>query len=226
MSKTSVKVIQATKIYNQKKPNQITPVRDVSLRVPEGCVTVLSGPSGAGKTTLLSMIGCQVKPTSGEIILKDKRISKMSEKMANTYKRKHIGFVFQHFHLLPSLSVLDNIALPLLPLGINKRTCQERVGVLLQKFDLVDRRHFPVKKLSGGEQQRTAIARALINGGTIVLADEPTAHLDSHLSAEFMSIMKQLKKSNYTIVIASHDRTIAENQIVDQLIEIKDGEIV
>ena len=226
MTDILVETIAVTKIYSCGKHNEVTPVNDVSLKVKKGDVVALRGPSGSGKTTLLSMIGCQVKPTSGEIILDGKRISKLPEKFANEYKRKHIGFVFQHFQLFPELSALDNITLPLLPTGVNRRTRKERAELLLTELDLQNRANFKVKELSGGEQQRVAICRALINGCSILLADEPTAHLDSKLTAEFMTIIKQLKESDYTIIIASHDPTIYDSPIVDQEFELKDGEIL
>jgi len=226
MNQSYIKTQDVTKIYHQGKINEAVPVRNVSLQAAQGSLTVICGPSGSGKTTLLSMIGCQVKPTSGEIILDDKRISKLPERFSNEFKRKHIGFVFQHYHLIPELSVLDNVTLPLLPTGVNVRTRIERADILLEKFDLSNRREFPVKELSGGEQQRVAISRALINGSTILLADEPTAHLDSKLTKEFMSLMGQLMASHYTIIIASHDPAVSNHKKVDQVCEMKDGELL
>jgi len=226
MNRVLIETRNATKMYHQGKHNEVVPVKNVSLQVAEGSLAVLKGPSGSGKTTLLSMIGCQVKPTSGEINIDGRRISKLPERFANTFKRNNIGFVFQQFHLIPELSVIDNITLPLLPTGASTKIMNERADVLLEKFDLTERKHFRAKELSGGEQQRVAISRALINGCKILLADEPTAHLDGKLTAEFISLMAQLKVSGYTIIVASHDPAIYSHEIVDRLFEMKDGEIV
>ena len=221
-----LKTVNVTKIYNQGKQNEVVPVRNASLTVEEGTAVVLQGPSGSGKTTLLSMIGCQIKPTYGEIVVKGKQVSKLPEKFANLHKREHIGFVFQQFHLISDLSVLDNIILPLLPSGIppGERKC--RAEELLEEFELMPRKQFKVKDLSGGEQQRVAICRSLINGCSLLLADEPTAHLDGQLTIEFLKYMTHLKEKGYTILIASHDPAVFKNAMVDRIIEMNSGEIV
>ncbi|MBU2646243.1 ABC transporter ATP-binding protein [bacterium] len=226
MEETILKTVKVTKIYNQGKHNEVVPVRDASLAVGRGMAVVLKGPSGSGKTTLLSMIGCQIKPTYGEIVVKGKPVSKLPEKFANLHKRQHIGFVFQQFHLVPDLSVLDNIMLPLLPWGMSPLERRRRAEELLTEFELTPRRQFKVRDLSGGEQQRVAISRSLINGCTVLLADEPTAHLDAQLTADFLGYMNDLKQKGYTILIASHDPVVCENAMVDRIIEMKNGEIV
>ncbi len=221
-----LKTEKVTKIYNQGKQNEVTPVKEASLVVEKGTAVVLKGPSGSGKTTLLSMIGCQIKPTYGEIVVNGKPVSKLPEKFANLHKREHIGFVFQQFHLISDLSVLDNIMLPLLPAGIRPVERKKMAEKLLQSFDLEKRGKFKVRDLSGGEQQRVAICRSLVNGCTVLLADEPTAHLDGRLTADFLKYMGELKAKGYTILIASHDPVVFENEIIDRIIEIKDGEIL
>jgi len=163
MSNLIIETITVTKTYNLGKPNQATAVKDASLQINEGSLVVLKGPSGSGKTTLLSLIGCQAKPTRGEVIILGKRISKLPEKFMNRHKRNHIGFIFQHFQLISGMSVLDNIVLPLIPEGISPKERSKRADRLLERFDLTHRRQFKVSYLSGGEQQRVAIARALIN---------------------------------------------------------------
>jgi len=221
-----LKTVKVTKIYNQGKQNEVIPVRDVSLKVKKGTSVVIKGPSGSGKTTLLSMIGCQIKPTHGEIVVNGKQVSKLPEKFANRHKREHIGFVFQQFHLIPDLSVLDNIMLPLLPFGMRPAERKNRAMKLLTQFDLEKRGRFKVKDLSGGEQQRTAICRSLVNGCSLLLADEPTAHLDGQLTADFLGYMAELKSKGYTILIASHDPAVFEHEMVDRIIEMKGGEIL
>jgi putative ABC transport system ATP-binding protein len=223
MSNVIVETINVTKTYNLGKPNEVTAVKDASLQINEGSLVVLKGPSGSGKTTLLSLIGCQTKPTRGEVIILGKKVSKLPEKFMNLHKRNHIGFIFQHFQLIAGMSVLDNIVLPLIPEGISPKERSKRADRLLEQFDLAHRRQFKVSHLSGGEQQRVAIARALINNAGILLADEPSAHLDSCLTSDLLDHVKQLKRSGHTIVITSHDPIIYQHPAVDQVFEMKDG---
>jgi len=226
MANPVVETINVTKTYNPGKPNEVTAVSDASLQIDEGSLVVLKGPSGSGKTTLLSLIGCQTRPTRGEVIILGKRISKLPEKFMSLHKRSHIGFIFQHFHLIAGMSVLDNIVLPLIPQGISPKERGKRADQLLAQFNLSHRRQFKVSHLSGGEQQRVAIARALINNAGILLADEPSAHLDSRLTRDFIDHINQLKKSGQTILITSHDPLIYQNPGVDQVFEMKDGRIL
>jgi len=226
MSNLIVETINVTKTYNLGKPNEVTAVKDASLQINEGSLVVLKGPSGSGKTTLLSLIGCQTKPTRGEVIILGKKVSKLPEKFMNLHKRNHIGFIFQHFQLIAGMSVLDNIVLPLIPEGISPKGRSERADRLLEQFDLAHRRQFKVSHLSGGEQQRVAIARALINNAGILLADEPSAHLDSRLTSDLLDHVKQLKRSGHTILITSHDPIIYQHPAVDQVFEIKDGQMI
>ncbi len=226
MSNLIVETINVTKTYNLGKPNEVTAVKEASLQINEGSLVVLKGPSGSGKTTLLSLIGCQTKPSRGEVIILGKKVSKLPEKFMNLHKRNHIGFIFQHFQLIAGMSVLDNIVLPLIPEGISPKERSKRADRLLEQFDLVHRRQFKVSHLSGGEQQRVAIARALINNAGILLADEPSAHLDSRLTRDFLDHVKQLKRSGHTILITSHDPIIYQHAAVDQVFEIKDGQMI
>jgi putative ABC transport system ATP-binding protein len=217
---------QVVKIYNQGKQSEVIPVNNVSLQIEKGQMIILKGPSGSGKTTLLSMIGCQTKPTSGKVVVNGKDVSKLPERFANQFKRDQIGFVFQNLYLIPDLSVSDNIALPLLPVGINARERTKRVEALLEAYNLTNRRNFKVRELSGGEQQRVAIARALVNQCNVLLADEPTAHLDSQLAGDFMNHMTALKKTGFTILMTSHDPAICDNPEIDRVFEMKDGRVV
>ncbi len=225
MANPVVEIVNVTKTYNRGKPNEVTAVKDASLKINEGSLVVLKGPSGSGKTTLLSLIGCQTKPTRGEVIILGKRVSKLPEKFMNLHKRSHIGFIFQHFQLIAGMSVLDNIVLPLIPEGISPKERSKRADHLLEQFNLVHRRQFKVSHLSGGEQQRVAIARALINNAGILLADEPSAHLDSRLTSNLLNYIKQLKRSGHTILITSHDPIIYQHPAVDQVFEMRDGKI-
>jgi len=226
MSNLIIETINVAKTYNRGKPNEVTALRDVSLQINKGSLVVLKGPSGSGKTTLLSLIGCQTRPRRGEVIILGKRISKLPEKFMNLHKRSHIGFIFQHFQLIAGMSVLDNIVLPLIPEGISPKERSKRADRLLEQFNLGHRKQFKVSHLSGGEQQRVAIARALINNAGILLADEPSAHLDSRLTSDLLDHIKQLKLSGYTILITSHDPIIYQHPAVDQVFEMKDGQMI
>jgi putative ABC transport system ATP-binding protein len=221
-----ITIEQVVKIYNQGKPSEVVPVNNVSLQIEKGELVILKGPSGSGKTTLLSMIGCQTKPTSGKVVINGKSVSKLPERFANQFKRDQIGFIFQNLYLIPDLSVFDNIELPLLPIGIKVKERTKRVDSLLKTYNLMQRRDFKVRELSGGERQRVAIARALVNGGNILLADEPTAHLDSELAFDFMKHMTALKKMGFTILMTSHDPAICDNAAVDRVFAMKDGRVV
>ena len=226
MDSSVVEIINVTKTYNQGKINEVTAVKNTSLKINKGSLVVLKGSSGSGKTTLLSLIGCQTKPTKGEVIIQGKNVSKLPEKFMNLHKRKNIGFIFQHFQLIAGMSVLDNIMLPLIPEGISLKKRKKRATRLLEQFNLVHRGQFKTSSLSGGEQQRVAIARALINSPGILLADEPSAHLDSVLTNDLLNYISRLKQLGQTILITSHDPIIYQNSIVDQVFEMKDGQII
>jgi putative ABC transport system ATP-binding protein len=225
MADSVVETVRVTKIYNQGKPNEVTAVKEASLKINKGSLAVLKGPSGSGKTTMLSLIGCLTTPTRGEVIILGKKVSNLPEKFRNLHKRRHIGFIFQHFQLIADMNILDNIVLPLLPEGISPKERNKKADRLLEQFNLAHRRHFKVSNLSGGEQQRVAIARALINNAGILLADEPTAHLDSKLTDDLLDYIWQLKRSGHTILITSHDPIIYQNPIADQVFEMKDAQI-
>ncbi len=214
------------KMYNRDMPNEVTALQEANLSVAQGEMICLQGPSGSGKTTLLSIIGCIFSPTSGKAKISGKKISRLPDHFLTRYRRELIGFVFQHFNLLEHLSVLENITLPLLPLGISPRLRSEKAIALLEKFGISHRMHFPLLQLSGGELQRVAVARALINDPPIIAADEPTAHLDELLSLEVMNILAALKKEGKTIIVTSHDPLVAGHSSIDRQIELRNGKIV
>jgi putative ABC transport system ATP-binding protein len=220
-----IELQNVTKIYNQGKPNEVTALHDVSLRIESQTMVCLQGASGSGKSTLLAIIGCVFPPTSGRASIADKQLSRLPDRFLTIHRRETIGFIFQQFNILPRLSVLDNITLPLLPLGISPGARKLRARQLMKQLSISHRESFPAGQISGGEMQRVAIARALINNQPIILADEPTAHLDSHLSMEFMQIMADLKAAGKTIIIASHDSLVSEHPAIDEIIAIKDGRL-
>ncbi len=220
-----IELNSVNKIYNQGQPNEVQALYDINLSIAEGSVVCLRGASGSGKSTLLSIIGCIFPPTSGRAIVAGKPLARLPDRFMTIHRRMTIGFIFQQFNILPDLSVIDNVALPLLPLGVSPAERRRRAGVLLERLDINHRRQFPAGQISGGELQRVAIARALINDQPIVLADEPTAHLDTRLSNEFMNIMSDLKRAGKTLIIASHDQLVTENEAIDRIIDVKDGRI-
>lgn len=214
-----------TKIYNQGKPNEVRALTDVDLDIAEQTMVCLQGPSGSGKSTLLSIIGCIFPPTSGRAAIAGKQLVRMPDRFLTIHRRETIGFIFQRFNLLSELTVAENIVLPLLPLGVPPKERTARARALMERLAIRHRENFPAGQISGGELQRVAIARALINNQPIILADEPTAHLDSRLSLEFMDILAGLKKNGKTIVITSHDPIVAEHPAMDRIINVKDGRL-
>lgn len=214
------------KVFNAGQPNEFVAIEGVHLSIDSHVVTVLKGPSGSGKTTLLSLLGCMTRPTSGRITLQEREITSLPERFLTEIRRETFGMIFQQFNLIKGLTALENVMLPAYPKGEKHAVLKRRAMDLLALLNLAGKALARVEWLSGGEAQRTAIARALINNPAIVIADEPTAHLDSTLSLEFMEIMRQLKTDGKTILIASHDPIVYDSDVVDRMVEIRDGKIV
>ena len=196
-------------------------LKNVSLDVNEGDYLAIMGPSGSGKTTLMNLIGCLDVPTSGSYLLGDREITKCSGKELADVRNKEIGFVFQSFHLLPKLTALDNVALPLLYGGVKKEERRERARAALETVGLSDRVDHRPDQLSGGQCQRVAIARAIVGKPRLLLADEPTGALDSASGAQVMELFQQLHADGSTIIMITHDRGIAHH--ADTIMTIKDG---
>ncbi|MCP4127442.1 MAG: ABC transporter ATP-binding protein [Gammaproteobacteria bacterium] len=215
-----------SKAFNQGRPNEFWAIKDLSLEIQPNQVTCLKGASGSGKTTLLSMIGCLSRPTSGRIVLGDKTLSGLPERFLTDIRRHTFGFIFQQFNLIHGLTVLENVMLPAYPLGLNRHDLAQKATALLDQFGLGDRRADQVQWLSGGEKQRVAICRALINDPEILIADEPTANLDTKLSHEFMQLIATLRTSEKSILITSHDPVVFESTVVDRVVEMCDGRVV
>jgi putative ABC transport system ATP-binding protein len=228
------------KVFNRGQRNEFTAVAGVSLRVDRGALVVLKGPSGSGKTTLLSLIGCMGRPTAGRIRMQlsglawladpageqEVDVSGLPERFLTDIRRHTFGFVFQQFNLIRGVSARDNVMAPLAPVGVRREAMLHAADQLLARFDLGNRAHERVELLSGGELQRVAIARALINDPHVIIADEPTAHLDSRLSTEFMAIIAALRSEGKTVVIASHDPLVYESPHIDTVLEMRDGRLV
>ena len=220
-----IRMENISKIYNARKPDEFCALEDISLQIETGDVAVLKGPSGSGKTTLLSLIGCMSRPTAGSITVAGKNVAKLSERFLARTRQRSFGFIFQQFNLLREVSVLENVLLPLYPQETGIAEMLERGRTLLIKLGLESKQHTKAGKLSGGEQQRVAIARALINDPQIIIADEPTAHLDSKLSVDLLEILKDINQSGKTIIIATHDPLVYEHPLMSRTIAMRDGRI-
>ena len=220
-----IELSEIRKVFNEGKTYALTAVDGVSLSLEARKATVLRGPSGSGKTSLLSLIGCMARPTSGRIHLEGREISSLPERFLTDIRRRTFGFIFQQFHLIKGISALENVMLPAYPLGEDHDALRKRARELLDLFGIAARADSRSEWLSGGEAQRTAIARALINDPAVIIADEPTAHLDTKLSREFMDIVARFRGQQKTIVIASHDPLVYDSPAVDRVVNMRDGRI-
>lgn len=210
-----------TKIYGEGE-TKVVAVSNIDLEVQEKEVVLIMGPSGSGKTTLLSLSGGILKPTMGKVIINKQEITNLSEEILPEIRLKNIGFVFQSFNLLSALSALENVQLVLELTGIKSSVAQEKAEEILKTLGLEKRLYFTPEKLSGGEKQRVSIARALVNYPKLILADEPTANLDSKNGHEVAQLLKRLaKKEGCAVVIVSHDQRIAD--IADRILWLEDG---
>lgn len=215
-----------TKIYEVNKNNIVTALNNINLTIKEGELVVIKGASGSGKSTILSLIAAISKPTSGEVIVGANRVSKLPDNFASDFRRDNIGFVFQKYNLIPTLSAKDNIILPLVPLNLHVKEIEDKLERVLKMFHIEHKENQLIRNLSGGEQQRVAIARANVNNPKIILADEPTANLDEKLSLHFIEMLKELKRDGKTIIIATHDPLFFDLDIVDRVVEIHQGVLV
>lgn len=196
-------------------------LKGLSLDINKNEYVALMGPSGSGKSTLMNILGCLDSPTSGKYILNGSDVSTMADNDLADVRNKEIGFVFQQFNLLPRLSALENVALPLVYAGIPKKTRIEMAQEVLRKVDLMDRSHHKPNELSGGQCQRVAIARALVNNPSIILADEPTGNLDTKTSYEIMNIFSKIHADGNTVVLVTHEEDISN--YARRVIRLRDG---
>lgn len=218
------KVENVTRVYTIGKI-ETQALRGISLSIEGGEFAALVGPSGSGKTTLLQLIGCLDQPTSGRVFVREHDVSKLNRSRRADMRRGTIGFVFQFFALIPTLTAYENVEMPLLLDKNTTRERRERVMQLLESVDLVDRAHHRPDQLSGGEQQRVAVARALAPKPALILADEPTANLDTPNGQQVMEIMTRLnEETGVTFVFATHDPRVI--RFARRVIELRDGRIV
>lgn len=220
-----IELLNVSKTFNGGKSNEFTAVRGVTLPIDYNQVTVFRGPSGSGKTTLLSLIGCMARPTSGRITLSGREITSLPERFLTQIRQKTFGFIFQQFNLIKGVTALENAMLPAYPSGEKYLSLKKRALHLFDLLNLSAKATSKVEWLSGGEAQRVTIARALINDPSIIIADEPTAHLDTKLSLEFMEVIARLKEDRKTVLVASHDPLVYESSVIDRVINVRDGRV-
>lgn len=199
-------------------------LKDVSLSIESGEMVAIIGSSGSGKSTLMNILGCLDKPSDGVYRVAGQDVAMLNDDTLAQFRREHFGFIFQRYHLLPHMSAAHNVEVPAVYAGLGKAERRERAEALLRRLGLSERVSYRPSQLSGGQQQRVSIARALMNGGQVILADEPTGALDSHSGDEVMNILKQLREQGHTVVIVTHDPAVAQQ--AERIIEIRDGEII
>ncbi|RZN70634.1 MAG: ABC transporter ATP-binding protein [Candidatus Methanolliviera hydrocarbonicum] len=199
-------------------------LRGIDLNIEEGEFVSIMGPSGSGKSTLLNMIGCLDRPTAGRIVLDGKDLSKLGDNELAKIRRESIGFIFQQFNLIHTMNALENVALPLYFMGIDTERRMGKAKMLLERVGLEDRVYHRPSELSGGEQQRVAIARSLANDPMIILGDEPTGNVDSTAGAAIMDMLEELNGGGKTIIVVTHDAEIAKS--AGRIVKMKDGRIL
>jgi putative ABC transport system ATP-binding protein len=220
-----IELVNVKKVFNAGNPSEFSALNSVNLTIAENKVTVLKGPSGSGKTTLLSIVGCMSRPSAGRVHLDGREITSLPERFLTDIRRKTFGFIFQQPNLIKGISVLENVMLPAYPLGEKRSRLKKRAMQRLADLNIAGKSASKVEWLSGGEAQRASIVRALINDPAIIIADEPTAHLDTTLSYRFMEIIEKFKAEGKTVIITSHDPLVYEAAIVDRVVNLRDGRI-
>jgi putative ABC transport system ATP-binding protein len=213
-----------SKTYGKDTSRIVEAVQDVSVAIKTGKITAIGGPSGSGKSTLLSLIGLLTKPTKGEVFIDKEEFSTLSEVYRTRIRREKIGFIFQAQYLLPHLTAVENVALPKLCMDVSISDAEKKARARLQSLDLEHRLDFRVAELSGGEQQRVSIARALMNDPKILIADEPSSSIDEKLTEDLLNSLRQMADEGLTVIVASHDKRVLD--WADTLIEMDEGRII
>lgn len=219
-----IEVKNLRKVYRMGK-EKIVALNHIDLEIEKGEICCLFGTSGSGKSTLLNMLAGLEKPTKGTIKIKKIRVEKLNETQLAIFRQKNIGFVFQSYNLIPTLTALENVALPLVFQGMDKREREKRAKEMLEAVGLGSRLHHKPKEMSGGQQQRVSIARAFVNRPQILFADEPTGNLDTHTTIEVMDMITAIaEKYKQTLIIVSHDPEIAD--YAHKIITVQDGDVL
>jgi putative ABC transport system ATP-binding protein len=216
-----MKTVELRKCYNEGQENEVKAIKGIDLSIKKGDFVSVIGPSGSGKSTLLHLIGCLDRPTSGKVYIDGIDVYELDDDELAKIRREKIGFIFQQFNLIPLLTAVENIELPMLLNGINNQTARKRAIKILKDVGLGERADHKPSQLSGGQQQRVAIARSLANNPQIILADEPTGNLDTKTGNEIVKVLKDLNKKGITLVVITHDRSLSE--IANRRLKLIDG---
>jgi putative ABC transport system ATP-binding protein len=216
--------LQNIKKYFKNGDEVVTAIDDVTLTIKENEFVAIMGSSGSGKSTLMNVLGCLDTPTSGKYILNGQDVASLTDDKLSEIRNKHIGFIFQTFHLLPKLDLVENVKLPLRYSDVPAAEADERANILIERVGLSHRKHHKPFEMSGGQRQRVAIARALVNNPSVILADEPTGNLDSKTSNEIMDVLTELHKSGQTIVMVTHEDEISK--YAQRIVRMKDGVVI
>lgn len=222
MNKSIIHLEQIRKSYYMGK-QEIRVLKGIDLEILKNEYVALMGPSGSGKSTLMNILGCLDTPTAGQYVLNGQDVSKMGDDALADVRGSEIGFVFQQFNLLPRLTALENVALPLVYAGVSKKQRTEMAIDVIKKVGLEERMHHKPNEMSGGQNQRVAIARALVNNPSLILADEPTGNLDTKTSIEIMEIFGKIQSSGNTVVLVTHEEDIANH--AHRIVRLRDGVI-
>jgi putative ABC transport system ATP-binding protein len=217
-----IKFVDIVKTY-QIGTIEVNALRAVSVNIKKNDYVAIMGPSGSGKSTLMNIIGCLDVPTSGNYFLSGHDVSKMTDDQLAEIRNKEIGFVFQTFNLLPRYNALENVMLPMIYSGLSKQDRTEKAIAALENVGLADRMHHKPNELSGGQRQRVAVARALVNNPSLILADEPTGNLDSKTSVDIMNLFAEIHQKGNTIVLVTHEEDIARH--AHRIVRLRDGHI-
>ena len=213
-----------TKVYCKGTHNEVNAIKDLTIKIKENDFCLITGPSGSGKTTLLSLLALLSRPTRGKIFYEDVEVSTYSDAWQTKVRKEKVGFIFQQYNLLPQFSAWENVALPNICRPMTKTERREKAVEIMRKLGLQDRVDFKVSHLSGGEQQRVAIARSLVTKPEIIFADEPTASVDEETSTRIIDLFKTLKDEGKTIIISTHDNSLIKEATLH--LKVKDGKIL
>jgi len=213
---------ELAKVYRM-GDTEVRALAGVSVDIDRGEFVAVTGPSGSGKSTFMNLLGCLDRPSSGEYRLGGRTVSALDGDQLAEARNRHVGFVFQHFNLLPRTTALENVALPLVYAGVSKKERNDRAMRMLERVGLADRAHHHPAQLSGGQQQRVAIARALVSGPLLLLADEPTGALDTRTSLEVMALFHELNRQGMTLVVVTHEPEVA--RFARRVLRFRDGRI-
>lgn len=221
-----IEIINLNKIFYENTNKEFKALKNINLTIKKSSCIVLKGPSGSGKSSLLSIIAGMQKPTNGEVLINGENIVKLPDFHSSSFRAKNIGFIFQSYNLFNELSVENNIAIALIPLGFSQKKIDEMTINAMKTANILHKKDELVLNLSGGEKQRCAIARSLVNNANIILCDEPSSALDEENSLNLIDSLRNLKEFGKTIIIATHDPIFFNLDFVDEIIELKNGEII